>query len=159
MLDALLVAHPELNDEAARIASDLLTAVSVEQVASEVEAALVWISLDGLAARAGRVQGRGYVHESEAAWELVDEAFEPFRSDLDRRAELGLFDAAANLAVGIVAGVYRARDPEEGTVLAYAGENTPTDLAAEILARAARHGVTIPDDAPGSFWPRWPDLW
>ncbi|MDQ3542747.1 MAG: hypothetical protein M3431_02605 [Actinomycetota bacterium] len=82
VLDALLVAHPELNDEAARIASDLLTAVSVEQVAAEVEAALVWISLDGLAARAGRVQGRGYVHESEAAWELVDEAFEPFRSDL-----------------------------------------------------------------------------
>ncbi len=88
MLDALLIAHPELNDEAERIARDLLTAVSVEQVASEVEAALRWISLDALAARAGRVRGRGYVHETEAAWELVDEAIEPFRSDLDRQASL-----------------------------------------------------------------------
>ncbi|MGF1597284.1 MAG: hypothetical protein ACFCVK_10205 [Acidimicrobiales bacterium] len=88
VLDALLIAHPELNDEAERIARDLLTAVSVEQVASEVEAALRWISLDALAARAGRVRGRGYVHETEAAWELVDEAIEPFRSDLDRQASL-----------------------------------------------------------------------
>ena len=158
VLDALLIAHPELNDEAERIARDLLTAVSVEQVASEVEAALRWISLDALAARAGRVRGRGYVHETEAAWELVDEAIEPFRSDLDRRASLGLVDAAAILAVGVVAGVYRSRDPEEGSVLAYAGEDTPVDLASEILDRAERLGVTVPEDAPGSHWARWPDL-
>lgn len=159
MLDALLIAHSELNDEAERIATELLTAVSVEQVASEVEAALCWISLDALAARAGRVRGRGYVHETEAAWELVEEAIEPFRSDLDRRAGLGLLDAVANMAVGIVAGVYRSRDPEEGSVLAYAGDDTPVDLASEILDRAERLGVTVPDDAPGSYWPRWPDLW
>lgn len=41
VLDRLLIAHPELHDEAERLATDLLTAVSVEQVASEVEAALV----------------------------------------------------------------------------------------------------------------------
>lgn len=144
VLGALLIAHPELNDEAERIARDLLTAVSVEQIASEVEAALRWISLDALAARAGRVRGRGYVHETEAAWELVDEAMEPFRSDLDRRAALGLLDTAAVLAVGIVAGVYRSRDPEEGSVSAYTGEDTPVDLASEFLDRAERLGVTIP---------------
>lgn len=159
VLGRLLTAHPELNDEAERIATDVLTAVSVEQVAFEVESALTWISLDALAARAGRVLGRGYVHESEAAWELVEEAIEPFRKDLDRRATLGLLDAAANLAVGIVAGLYRARDPEMGTVLAYAGEDTQTDLADEILDRAAKLGVALPDDAAESRWPRWSDLW
>jgi len=105
------------------------------------------------------VPGRGYVDETEAAWELVEESIEPFRSDLDRRAAVGLLDAVANLAVGIVAALYRARDPEIGTVLAYAGEDTPVDLASEILDRAARLGVTVPDDAPGSHWPRWSDLW
>lgn len=74
------------------------------------------------------VRGRGSVHErSEAAWELVEAAIEPFRSDMDRRAALGLLDAATNLAIGIIAGLYRAREPEMGTVLAYAGEDTPAD--------------------------------
>lgn len=159
VLVRLLIAHPELNDEAERIATDLLMAVTVEQVAFEVESAMTWISLDALAARAGRVRGRGYVHETEAAWELVEEAIEPFRSDLDRRAALGLLDAAANLAVGIVAGLYRARDPEMGTVLAYAGDDTPMDVATEILDGAAELGVTVPDDAAESHWPRWTDLW
>ena len=59
VLDRLLIAHPELHGDAERLATDLLAAVSVEQAASEVEAALVWISLDALAARSGRVLGRG----------------------------------------------------------------------------------------------------
>lgn len=159
VLDRLLIAHPELNDEAERIAIDLLSAVSVDQVASEVESALVWIPLDALAARAGRVRGRGYVHETEAAWELVDDALEPFRSDLDRRAALGLLDSTANLTVGIIAGLYRARDPKEGTVLAYAGEDTLDDISADIVDLAAQLGVTIPNDAPETHWPGWSDLW
>jgi hypothetical protein len=158
VFDRLLIAHPELNDEAERIARDLLATASVGQVASEVESALTWISLDALAARAGRVRGRGYVHESEAAWELVDEAITPFRSDLDRRAALGLLDAAASLAVGIIAGVYRARDPEEGTVLAYAGKDIPLEIASDVLDHAEKLGVAIPTDAADSSWPRWTDL-
>ena len=158
VLRELLVAHPELQDQAERVASGLLTTVSVEQVAADVESVLAWISLDALAARAGRVWGRGYVHESEAAWELVDEAIAPFRLDLDRRAALGLLDAAADLAVGIVAGLYRARAPEMGTVLAYAGDDTQMEVAAEILDRAAELGVTVPDDDAAAHWPRWSDL-
>jgi hypothetical protein len=158
VLGELLVAHPELQDQAERVASGLLTTVSVEQVAAEVESALTWSSVDALAARAGRVRGRGYVHESEAAWELVDEAIAPFRSDLDRRAALGLLDAAANLAVGIIAGLYRARAPEMGTVLAYAGDDTQMEVAAEVLDRAGELGVPVPDDAADAHWPRWSDL-
>lgn len=158
VLGELLAAQPELQDQAERVASTLLTTVSVEQVTADVESALTWISLDALAARAGRVRGRGYVHESEAAWELVDEAIAPFRSDLDRRAALGLLDAAANLAVGIIAGLYRARAPEMGTVLAYAGDNTQMEVAAQILNRAGELGVPVPDDAADAHWPRWSDL-
>lgn len=159
VLDRLLIAHPELNDEAERVAIDLLTAVSVDQIAAEVESALVWIPLDALAARAGRVRGRGYVHETEAAYELVAEAMEPFRSDLDRRAALGLLDSAVNLTVGIIAGLYRARDPKEGTVLAYAGDDTLGDIAEDIVDRAAKLAVTLPANAPGTYWPGWSDLW
>lgn len=158
VLDALVVAHPELEAEAERLAGEQLSSVSIEQVTSDVEAAMVWIPLDALAARAGRVRGRGYVDETEAAWELVDEAIEPFRSDLTRRAGLGLLDAAGSLAVGIVAGLHRVRDPEMGTVLAYAGEDAPSELAAGVVDLAARLGVDVLEDAAESYWPSWEDL-
>lgn len=154
----LLVSHPELKGDAEQIATELLSSTSIEEVASEVESALVSIPLDALAARAGRVQGRGYVHETDAAWELVEEAIESFRSDLDRRAALGLTDAATGLAAGIVAGLYRVRKPEMGTVLAYAGEDAPLELVADVLHLAATLAVSIPIDAAEAYWPDWDDL-
>lgn len=157
-MGALLVAHPELGGEADRAASELLSSTSSDEVAADVGAALLWIPLDALGARAGRVRGRGYVHETDAAWELVEETIEPFRSDLERRAALGLTHAATSVAVGIVAGLYRAREPEMGTVLAYAGDDAPSELATGVLDLAAKLKVAIPNDAPDTYWPCWDDL-
>lgn len=158
VLEALLSAHPELLGEAERMAGALLLTVSVEQIACEVESALAGIPLDALAARAGRVPGRGYVHETEAAWELLEEAVGPFRADLRRRAALGFDDAATAVAVGIAGGLYRVREPELGTVLAYAGDDAVPALAASVLHFAASLGVVLPGDAPGEHWPSWTDL-
>lgn len=155
VLDALIAARPEMEGEVELVATELLSTVSIEQVTSEVETALVSIPLDALASRAGRVRGRGYVHETDAAWETVDETIEPFRSDLERRAALGLTDAATTLAIGIVAGLYRVREPEMGTVLAYAGEDAPCELAAAVMDVAAKVGTGIPDDAAETHWPTW----
>ena len=158
VLDALMAERPELAAEAERIASEILSSVSVDQTTSDVVAALVGIPLDALGARAGRVRGRGYVHETEAAWELVEEALEPFRSDLRRRASLGLLHTAASLAVGLVAGLHLVREPEMGTVLANAGEDAPYELASDVLDLAAKVGVEIPEDPADEHWPNWADL-
>jgi len=158
VLTTLLSAHPELLGEAERIAGTLLLTVSVEQIACEVESALTGIPLDALAARAGRVPGRGYVHESDAAWELLEEAIGPFRADLQRRAALDVVEAATDMAVGIIAGLHRVREPEMGTVLAYAGDDAPPELAVSVVHLAAKLGVVIPGDAPGEHWPSWTDL-
>lgn len=157
VLDALVIDHPELEGDAERIAGELLSSVSIERVAADVEAALIGIPLDVLGSRAGRVPG-GYVHETDAAWELVEEAIEPFRSDLTRRAELGHPDAAKSLAIGIVAGLHQVRGPEMGTVLAYAGEDAPSELAASVVDLAARLDVDVPEEAAATYWPSWADL-
>lgn len=159
MLDALVAQRPELKLEAERLAVELLSSVSIDDVAAQVEVALVEIPLDALGSRSGRVRGRGYVHEVDAAWELVEEAVEPFRSDIERRASLGFSHAAATLAVGIVAGLYRVREPEVGTVLAYAGEDAPCELADDVLGLAAKLGVEVPEDVGDDHWPDWADLW
>lgn len=154
----LLARRPELAAEAEELAIEVLAAVSIDVVASDVEAALVGIPLDALASRAGRVRGRGYVHEVDAAWELVEEAIEPFRSDLRRRASLGSAAAASSMAVGIVAGLYLVREPEMGTVLAYAGEDTPGQLADDVLGLAAELEVEIAPEAAEEHWPDWCEL-
>ncbi len=154
----LLREHPELVVDAERFAVEILSEPSIEQVAADVEAALIDIELDALGARVGHVRGRGYVNETEAAWELIEEVIAPFRSDLERRATLGHLDAATKLAVGIVAGLYRVREPDIGTVVAYAGEESTAELAGGVVELAERWGVTIPDDAGAAHWPAWIDL-
>lgn len=158
MLDALITERPEPSREAERLAVELLGSVSIDQAASDVEAALTRIPLDALGSRVGRVRGRGYLDETDAAWELVEETIEPFRSDLRRRAAVGACDAAASLAVGIVAGLYRVREPVTGTVLAYAGEDAPSELAGDVLGLAAKLGVEVSEDTSDSHWPDWTGL-
>lgn len=158
VLGAVLKAHPELVGEAEAEARRLLSAITVDDVAAEVSATLRLIPLEELGARAGRVRGRGYVHETDAAWEIVEEAVEPFLADMRRRASLSPAGPAAVVATGIVAGLYRVDPPEDGSVLAYAGADVPGELADAVLDEAAQLGLDIDPDAPGQHWPRWDEL-
>ena len=111
ILAELLTSHPELQSEAEDAARRLLDETSVDAIAESVAWALEELPLDALAMRSGRIRGRGYVHETEAAWEILEEAVEPFLADMRRRASLGL-GAAVDVTAGIVAGLYRCREPQ-----------------------------------------------
>jgi hypothetical protein len=158
VLAKLLILHPDLRPEAELAARRLLETASVEDIADEVAWVLRDIPLEDLAGRVGPIRGRGYVHENEAAWELLGEAIESFLTDLRRRASLRHVDAAAAVAIGIVAGLYQARDSEDGTVVAYAGEDALAELAGEVLNETTRVGVAIPVEAAGTHWPQWTSL-
>jgi hypothetical protein len=133
VLTQLVATHPDLADEGERLALELLATATIDGIADDVASALLDIPLEDLASRCGRVRGRGYVHETEAAWELLGEAIAPFVADVRRRATLGLADAAAIVVTGIVAGLYRCRASEDGTVVAYAGPDAVSELAEEAL--------------------------
>lgn len=154
VLAELLTSHPELRSEADDAARRLLGDASIEVVAASVICALDELPLDALAMRSGRIRGRGYVHETEAAWDLLQEAIEPFLADLRRRAGLGL-DAAAGVAAGIVAGLYQCREPADGTVVAYAGPDSLSEFADEVMSEASKLGVVLSTDIANQFWPDW----
>jgi hypothetical protein len=158
VLAELLASHPDLRPEAEHAAQRLLGTETVEAVAEDVVCALEAIPLEDLAARSGRIRGRGYVHENEAAWEILSEVIEPFLIDLRRRAGLGMSDAASAIATGIVAGLYQARAPEDGTVVAYAGPDALSELADEIISETTRLGVVLPPEAADQHWPEWSPL-
>lgn len=155
VLTELLASHPELRPEAEQTAQRLLGTETVEAIAEDVAWALEAIPLEDLAARSGRIRGRGYVHENEAAWEILSEVIEPFVIDLRRRAGLGMTDAAAAIAIGVVAGLYQSRTLEDGTVVAYAGPDALSELAEETISETTRLGIALPPGASDRHWPEW----
>ena len=73
--------------------------------------------------QAGDRPGRGYVDPGEAADEILDEALGPFLEDLERRARLGMSSAAAELAAGILLGLYRCREGGSEMLLEYSPDS------------------------------------
>lgn len=111
VLAQLLARHPELVGEAEGIARAMMSKVSFEEVADDVEAALRFPGLDELNDRAGPSRW-GYTSPDEAAWDLLEEALQPFVDEMRRYAELGLEKPALEMCRGILMGLYRLRDGE-----------------------------------------------
>ena len=124
-------------------------------MADEVVWAIDALELSDLASRAGRQPGRGYVHENEAAYEIVHEIAQPFVADLQRRAKLGLSDAARAVALGTISGLYQCEPATDGTVLAYAGEDTLYSLADWVVDQAAKAGINLPLEQLDELCPGW----
>jgi hypothetical protein len=89
LLEELLATYPDLVAEAERRAGAMLETASRSDTAAEVVDALQALELEDMAVRAGYQPGRGYVHEVEAAGELVEEALKPFLADVRLRAGPG----------------------------------------------------------------------
>jgi hypothetical protein len=129
VLHRLLTTHADFRVEVEQIARSLLAEVSFESVADEVEDAICAVDLDDLGGRAGRHHG-GYTSPTEAAWELLDEAVEPFLSNMKRQMELGFEGEALEICKGILLGLYRVHDMKRDDFLGWA-EDFPTDAAAD----------------------------
>lgn len=108
ILRKLLERHPELCAEADALAAGLVTDVNPDDVADSVRDAMLSLDLDDLGGRAGR-HSWGYTEPTEAAWELLQEAMDPFLNDLKRHIELGFEVSAVATCKGIVLGLYGTR--------------------------------------------------
>lgn len=131
LLHRLLAAHSDLRADAERMARALLGEVRCEAVADDVEDALRALTLDDLGRRAGRHRG-GYTSPTEAAWELLQGAVDPFLADLKRRMERGLERETLEIGKGILLGLYRIRDPRGDEFLGWA-EGFPAEAAADAV--------------------------
>jgi len=162
VLRSLIERHPELVAEAEEIARATVTDIDADAVAEDVEEAVLDLDLDDLNSRAGRHRW-GYVEPSEAAWELLAEAVDPFLEEMKRHIELGFEAAATATCAGIVFGVYRCRGKNSDQVLGWA-EDFPAETAGDAVATLARestakHGRTW--RLPGAIVdqvPEWADM-
>lgn len=155
LLGQLLAIHPGLLADAERLARTRLAA----DVAGELEWALRGVDVDQLAYRAGRVHGRGYVHENAAASELLDQALDRYLTDLACRAALGLTGTEEVIGCGLLTGLANCEsDVEDGSVLAYAGPDAPGELAWSVCKILKDADVSLPDDAFDALPEGWARL-
>jgi len=145
VLERLLAAHPELFEEAKGLASRLMSSARAEEIANEVAHQLGSLGFEELAGRTGRIPGRGYVHETDAAWELLEESLEPFLADIRRRAALGFAEAAAAIASGTIAGLDRLRGAPDGQLIAFAGDDAVDTLTETVLDLADDRQLELDD--------------
>lgn len=131
VLRQLIAAHPELASEAEGIARSALGSISFEDIASDVAGAIRLLDIDDLNGRAGR-HSWGYTEPTEAAWELIEEAAEPFLEEMRRHVKLGLVREALEILKGIVAGLYECRNAEGHDFLAWA-EDCPAEIAGHAI--------------------------
>lgn len=122
-------------------------------VADAVASALLGLDIMELNARSGYRPGHGYVHESEAAQEILDEVLEPYLRNLERRAALGV-TAAAELAVGMLLGLYRCRNGGGETLLEYAPDYAVVS-AGQVVDRCGTLGIDLPHEKLADLMPEW----
>jgi hydrogenase maturation factor len=109
-------------DEAARVLSDMLDddanlikkayaaavkaagEVDADTIMNKVFSSLDRLDFDDLNSRSGRTR-HGYVEPTDAAWELFEEALEPFIDEMKRNQERALPAVAKAHCVGIVRGL------------------------------------------------------
>jgi hypothetical protein len=127
----LLDESPDLLASVERHARDVLGEVSFGAIADDVEDAMRAVDVEELYARAGGHDG-GYTSPGDAAYELLEEAIEPFLDDLRRRRELGNEAEALAICQGVLLGLYRMRDQMKGDVLDEAPD-FPGDMADTVI--------------------------
>ncbi len=148
VLRALLARHPELFSEAEEISRSTLGDVPFESIAAQVADSVGQVDPDDFESRAGS-HSWGYTEPSEAAWELLEEAVEPFVEDMQRHLAMGLDEAALEICKGIVLGLYQCRHASGDDVLGWA-EDFPAEAAGNALSAWMGDGKPASGRRPGS---------
>jgi hypothetical protein len=157
VLDELLAARPDLREPAEAYPVQVMTNADRSVVADDVEGALQGLDIEELNTRSGYRPGRGYVHPAEAADEILDEALQPFLDDLQRRADLGIETAAAELAAGILLGLYNCRHGNSETLLEYSPDYA-AERASGVVSNCARLCIELPPAEFLDLMPEWSTL-
>ena len=101
-----LVKDPRIRKRAEEIALAVVSDVDVDAVAEEVFYELDSIAVEDVWDNSGATRD-GYVDPGEYAWQLFEDALEPFEQHLHKCRELSLVKQAKHQCMGILKGVSR----------------------------------------------------
>jgi hypothetical protein len=157
VLADLLTTHPELVEDADRLATAYLQHVDRGDVAGEVAWTLQSLTVEDVWER-GR-QEPGFVHENEAAWIAAEEAVQPCLEGMRRAADLGMNTAARETCWGILLALYRCRNLDEHSGVGRApADDFTMEHATYVLHELRKAGLDLPHDILAAEMPEWDTL-
>lgn len=89
-----------------QIAIEYLKSVDIEDIAFEVYFALDCIEVEEVWNRSGNTRD-GYVDPTEMAWQIFEEALDPFCEELRKCQRLSRYAEAKKHCLGILEGIYK----------------------------------------------------
>jgi hypothetical protein len=101
-----LVKGPRIRKRAEEIALAVVSNVDIDSVAEDVFCELDAIAVEDVWDHSGATRD-GYVDPGEYAWQLFDDALEPFEQHLHKCQELSLVKQAKHQCMGILKGIRR----------------------------------------------------
>ena len=134
VLDTVLSLHPEIAADAERLARAVLDGADSDDIAEEVIDALT--PLDDLPAEA----------PAEETAELVTFALGPHLATIERRAQAGLDESAATVALGVLRGLYEYRDAPACDTF---------ETAEDIERLLSKHDIELAPEDYAEYLPDW----
>lgn len=112
VLEQLAASDPEIRKKAQKIALELVDDVDVEEVAEAVLWELDSIPVEAVWDGSGPTRD-GYVDSGDYAWQLFEDALEPFVAQLGKCQQLGRTAQAKLHCMGILKGIHRFETESE----------------------------------------------
>lgn len=112
VLQQLVATSPAIRKKAEGIALRLLVDVDVDSVAAEVLLELDSLIVEDVWDHSGSTRD-GYVDPGECAWQMFEDALEPFLEQLQKCSTLSLHDQAKLYCMGILEGIHRFESESE----------------------------------------------
>ena len=131
VLKDMLDSDPSLMKKAYESAIKVACDVNADVVMNRVYNRLNRLDLDDLNGRAGRTR-YGYVEPTDAAWELFEEALDPFIDEMKKNQKRALPAAAKAYCIGIIRGLWMY---EEDSTSDFAGwvEDAPGEYVDTVI--------------------------
>lgn len=106
VLNELVASERSIRKKAEEIALKLIGDVDVDEVAEELLWELESIPVEEVWDNSGRMRN-GYIDPGDCAWQLFEDALEPFTRQLVKCQELSLTEQAKLHCMGILKGIHR----------------------------------------------------
>ena len=133
---------PKIAKRIEQIAMDYLSDVDIEDIASQVYLGLDSIKVEELWDRSGRTR-TGYVEPDEMAFQMFEEALEPFLDEMKKYQNLSMFAEAKDYCIGILNGICRFEKDSTSEYKDWAVD-APPEFFGEVLDdwKKGQKGVT-----------------
>ncbi|MEW6442580.1 MAG: hypothetical protein AB1640_16705 [bacterium] len=131
ILKILAERHDKLAQEIDAIAEELLPNVDVEELAADVKGALELLDVEDVWDRSGERRD-GYVDPGDAAWQMFDEALDPFRHEIEKYRKLSMLKEVNLYYQGILKGIHDF-DKESTTEYKQWAADAPGEYFGQVL--------------------------